>query len=270
MTPLLQLRDVDAGYSGTKVIDGVSLTVRRGEILALIGPNGAGKSTLSKLICRIKKPFAGIVELDGHDVWRIRAKEYARKVAYVRQSEKIAWPFTVEQVVFMGRFVHRGWLVPYTSEDREKVDAALELTGLMHLRKRTLDTLSGGEAQRAVLARSIAQDPSLLVLDEPVAHLDIKHQLEVLDSVRSFAADGLSVVVCLHDLTLTALYADRVALLHGGKVQLDGSPEKVLNKEDLEYVYGTPVQIDQFPGINRLKITAVPEWVDKKLLEKQQ
>ncbi len=267
MSDLLSLRNIDACYGKTKVIDGISLAVRRGELLALIGPNGAGKTTLVKIMCRVMKPTAGTFEFEGQDPWRIPARDYARKVAHVRQSEKLAWPFTVEQVVLMGRFPHRGWLAAYTAEDRRVVDEALELTGLESLKHRGLHTLSGGEAQRAMLARALAQSPELLILDEPVAHLDIKHRLEVLNTARSFAAKGLSVVVCLHDLTLAALYADRVALLEHGVVRSEGSPEKVLNKADLEEVYGTPVLVDRFPGIDRPKITAVPAWVEKGILE---
>ncbi len=263
MRPLLCLRNVNAEYGKTRVIDGVSLSVRRGEILSLIGPNGAGKTTLSKLMCRVMRPTAGSVELDGRDVWQIQAKHYARHVAHVRQSEKLAWSFTVEQVVLMGRFAHRGWMSAYKSEDHRVVEKTLEMTGLRELKHRTVDTLSGGEAQRTMLARAIAQDPRLLVLDEPVAHLDIKHQLRVLDMVRCFASDGRSVVVCLHDLTLTALYADRVALLCDGALRTEGRPEQVLNKKDLEAVYGTPVQISRFPGIGKLKISAIPEWAEQ-------
>ena len=266
MSDLLTVRNIDACYGKTKVIDDVSLSVRRGELLALIGPNGAGKTTLVKVMCRVMKPTAGQVVLEGQDAWQIRARDYARKVAHVRQSEKLAWPFTVEQVVLMGRFPHRGWLASYTGADRRAVDEALEVTGLESLRGRALHTLSGGEAQRAMLARALAQAPELLILDEPVAHLDIKHRLEVLDTARTFAARGLSVVVCLHDLTLAALYADRVALLEHGVVRSEGSPEDVLNKRDLEEVYGTPVLVDRFPGIDRPKITAVPAWIEEGIL----
>jgi iron complex transport system ATP-binding protein len=263
MTDLLNLRNIDGCYGKTKVINGISLAVRRGELLALIGPNGAGKTSVVKIMCRTMKPAAGTVEFEGQDVWQMRARDYARKVAHVRQSETLAWPFTVEQVVLMGRYPHRGWLSAYTLEDRHAVDEAIELTGLQTMKGRALHTLSGGEAQRAMLARALAQNPELLILDEPVAHLDIKHQIEVLNTARSFTTRGLSVVICLHDLTLAALYADRVALLEHGVVRVEGSPEHVLNKSDLEEVYGTPVLVGRFPGINRLTINAVPEWVEE-------
>ena len=268
MSRLLRLAHVDAGYGTNRVIRDVSLSVRNGELTALIGANGAGKTTLTKLMCRTMKPLAGSVELDGQDVWQMSARRYSRQVACVKQSERIAWPFTVEQIVFMGRFVHRGWISSHTSEDHSIVEHSMAMTGISGLRKRTFDTLSGGEAQRVVLARAIAQEPRLLILDEPVAHLDIKYQMEVLNTIRSFVMKGLAVVICLHDLTLTALYADSVALMHEGEIRIAGCPGKVLNEADLKEAYGTNVHVGKFPGIDKLRITPVPEWADQHNKEK--
>jgi iron complex transport system ATP-binding protein len=263
MSPALALQNVYAGYGKTQVLEDISISVTSGEILAVIGPNGAGKTTLSKVMCRTLKPFSGQVEFAGKDVWEYRSREFARRVARVRQSERLSWPFTVEEIVKLGRFAHRGWLAPYTPEDFESIESALRVTGLGDLRQRAFDTLSGGEAQRTMVARAVAQDPELLVLDEPVSHLDIKHRMEVLDTARELSDQGRAVVVCLHDLTLAALYADRVALMRKGKLFNIGTAPEVLNAEDLEEVYGTPVEVTRFEGFDKLRITALPAWAHR-------
>lgn len=260
MNAILAVQSIDADYGGRPVVQDASVELTSGAMVALIGPNGAGKSTLTKVMARIKRPAAGVVELHGRDIWKMTAWAYSRHVAYVAQTVGVAWPYTVEQIVSMGRFAHRGWLSPYTASDREAVDRALAMTGLEALRERSFHTLSGGEAQRAILARAIAQEPEVLILDEPVAHLDVKYQIEILNVVRGFIDDGIAVVICLHDLALTALYADRVVLIESGRIRANGDPEEVLNKHDLEAVYGTPVAIDRYPGTGRLRISAVPDW----------
>jgi iron complex transport system ATP-binding protein len=253
-----ELNDVSAGYNGKTVLESISLTARQGELLALIGPNGAGKTTLSRLMYRAMKPSAGRVVFGGKDVWKYKENEFARKVAHVGQSEGIAWPFTLGQIVEMGRFAHRGWIAPYTGGDRSIVDDALSATGLLDLKDRPINTLSGGEVQRALLARAVAQRPRFFILDEPVTHLDIKYQIDVLDRVRSLADAGLGVIVCLHDLSLTGLYADRVALVANGGIRIEGTPERVLKKDIIEEVYRSTVHVDTFPGTNKIYVMPLP------------
>jgi iron complex transport system ATP-binding protein len=259
-----ELNSVSAGYDGKAVLHDVTLTVRQGELLALIGPNGAGKTTLARLMYRAIKPTAGRATLDGIDVWKYRTKDFARRVAHVGQSERIVWPFTVGQIVEMGRFAHRGWIAPYTPGDRTIVDEALGITGLLDLKERQINTLSGGEIQRALLARAIAQQPRFFIFDEPVNHLDIKYQIDVLDTARSLVDAGLGVIVCLHDLSLTGLYADRVALVANGEIRIQGAPEQVLVKEIIEEVYRSPVHIDTYPGTNKIFVMPVPNLAAKR------
>ena len=260
----MTLERIRAGYGQREILKGVSLTARSGEVLALIGPNGAGKTTLIRTMCRVLKPFSGRALLDGKGIWAMKTRCFAQTVARVSQNERLSWPFTVYQVVTMGRFAHRGWLSVYTKEDHDVVDGAIRAAGLWDLRGRAIDTLSGGEAQRVMVARALAQRPKVLVLDEPVAHLDIKHRIDVLDTVRSLASSGMAIVVSLHDLNLAALYADRIALLSDGRVRILDSPEHVLTKENLEGVYGTRMVIGKYPGNGRLTITPIPAWLAAK------
>ena len=256
-----ELRSVSAGYGGKAVLIDVSLTIAPGEFLALIGPNGAGKTTLSRILYRVIKPSAGRATFDGKDIWKYRENAFSRQVAHVGQSERIAWPFTVWQIVEMGRIAHRGWIAPYTVGDRSVVEKALQVTGLLDLKDRPIDTLSGGEVQRVLLARALAQQPRFLILDEPVTHLDIKYQIDVLDTARILADAGHGVVVCLHDLSLTGLYADRVALIDNGRIRIQGKPERVLIKDIIEEVYRSPVHVDTFPGTNKIYVTPLPSRV---------
>ena len=259
-----ELTGVSAGYNGKIVLKNITLAIGQGELIALIGPNGAGKTTLSRLLYKAIKPSAGRVAFDGENVWKYKENEFARKVAHVGQSERIAWPFTVGQIVEMGRFAHRGWIAPYTARDRSIIDDALRITGLLELKDQRVDSISGGEVQRALLARAIAQQPRFFILDEPVTHLDIKYQIDVLDAARSLADTGLGVIVCLHDLSLTGLYADRVVLVENGEIRIQGSPERVLVKDIIEAVYGAPVHVDTFPGTKKIYVTPLPSLVLKR------
>ena len=264
----MRLEYIRAGYGRREVLKGITLTVHSGEILALIGPNGAGKTTLIRIMCRVLKPDTGQVMLDGQNIWSMQARSFARKVARVSQNERLSWPFTVNQVVRMGRFAHRGWISAYTREDHEAVDEAIRATGLWEHRGRSIHTLSGGEAQRAMVSRAIAQRPEILVLDEPVAHLDVKHRIDVLDTIRGLTNAGLAVIVSLHDLNLTALYADRIALLSDGEVRTLARPKQVLTRENLEPVYGTRMMIGRYPGIERLMVTPIPTWLSESVEER--
>ena len=259
----LELRAVRGGYAGVEVLRGISLAVRPGELVALIGPNGSGKTTLLRTMGRLLRPLAGQVLLDGADLWKLGARRVARSVGWVPQNARLAWPFTVQQVVALGRFPHRGWIAAWTAEDHRAVDEALAATGMEAHRDRPLGTLSGGEVQRAMLARVLAQRPRLLLLDEPVAHLDMKYKIAVLDLARGLARRGLAVVISLHDLNLAGLYADRVILLADGRVFAEGPPERILARENLEAVYETRVIVGRYPGRDgRPLVNPVPGWLE--------
>ncbi len=258
---VLKTDGVTCGYGKEAILEEVNLTIHPGEVLALIGPNGSGKTTLIKAMCRIIRPQHGRVLLDGHDIWEMHARRFARSVARVEQTTRLTWPFSVNQIVQMGRFPHRGWISSYTREDHEQVDQAIHATGLWEHRYRNLDTLSGGEFQRAMVARAVAQTPRVLVLDEPVAHLDIKYKIAVLDLVRSLSKQGIAVVVSLHDLNLASLYADKVALLSRSRMCAYGTPMEILTRETLEPVYETAVMIGTHPANHRTMVIPIPSWL---------
>ena len=265
----MMLEDISAGYNGTPVLKGLSLNIRAGEVLALIGPNGVGKTTLIRVICRVIRPDSGRVELNGHEIWSMSARRFARAVARVSQSERLTWSFTIRQVVGMGRFAHRGWLSAYNREDHEAIDHAIRAAGLWEHRERSIHAVSGGETQRAIVARAIHQQPAMLVLDEPVAHLDVKHRIGVLDTVKELAASGTAVVLSLHDLNMSALYADRIALMADGRISTLGTPEQVLTRDNLESAYGTRMMVGRYPGIDRLLVTPLPSWLDDGAADKE-
>jgi len=240
--------DLTCAYDARPVFNHLSLEVHPGEVLALIGPNGVGKSTLLRAMARLLKPKHGKVLLAGRNLWQISSRDVARKLAYAGQSDGESWPATVEQVIALGRSPHRGWLLPLNSLDREVIDRAIHLTGLDTLRARTVTELSGGEQQRVILARILAQEPRVLLLDEPTSHLDLKYQTSILGLMRKLARqEGITVILSLHDLNLASLYADRLALLSEGQIVAVGTPADVLTAENLARVYGVAVFVTHHP-----------------------
>jgi iron complex transport system ATP-binding protein len=243
-----ETHDLTCAYDARPVFHHLSLDVYPGEVLALIGPNGVGKSTLLRAMARLLKPTHGKVLLAGRNLWQISSRDVARKLAFAGQSVGESWPATVEQVVALGRSPHRGWLLPLNKLDREVIDRAIHLTGLEALRERVVTELSGGEQQRVILARILAQEPKVLLLDEPTSHLDLKYQTSILGLMRKLARqEGITVVLSLHDLNLAALYADRLALLCEGQVAVVGTPAVVLTAENLARAYGVTVFVTQHP-----------------------
>jgi iron complex transport system ATP-binding protein len=228
-------------YTDEEVLKNISIKTVSGEITALIGPNGSGKTTLIKILAGILKAQSGDVLLDNKNILSI--SHIAKKIAWVAQNNKLAWPFSVKQVVLMGRFPHRGWLSSYKKEDHEITEEALHKTGLWEHRDRLLTTLSGGEVQRAIIARALAQAPEILLLDEPVAHLDLKYKISVLNLIKNLADNGMAVIISLHDLNIAAQYSDRVAILCNGELFREGPPSLILNRENIEKVYETKVSI---------------------------
>lgn len=245
---LLALCNITCAYNNLPVVSEISLEARPGEVLALIGPNGVGKSTLLRTMARLMRPAEGSVVLVDRDLWQTSARDTARQLAFAPQTGGETWAATVEQVVALGRAPHRGWLLPLTEHDRQVTRQAIAMVGLEPMRERIATELSGGEQQRVVLARVLAQEPSVLLLDEPTSNLDIKYQTDILSLVRRLAHQkGIAVVASLHDLNLAAIYADRVALLSEGGLSAVGTPAQVFTSERLSRVYGVPILVMKHP-----------------------
>jgi iron complex transport system ATP-binding protein len=232
---------VTVELGGRTVLDAVSLRVEPGELVAVIGPNGAGKSTLLAALAGDVPLQAGSVRLGGLDVASSPPRDLARLRAVMPQDHTIAFPFPVADVVGMAR---APWArTPHEDEDDDAVAAALAAAGVTHLADRPMPSLSGGERARVTFARALAQRTGTLLLDEPTASLDIGHQEDVLTESRRLADDGWTVVVVLHDLTLAAAYADRIALLADGRLVAVGEPDEVLTADRVSEVYGHPVVV---------------------------
>lgn len=244
----LELINVTCAYNENPVVKNICLQAHPGEVLALIGPNGVGKSTLLLTMGRLMRPLEGKVILVDRDLWQTSARDTAKQLAFATQSNDMSWAATVEQVVALGRAPHCGWFMPLTAHDYQIVRKAIHLVGLEHLNDRISTELSGGEQQRMVLARVLAQEPSILLLDEPTSHLDLKYQTDILNLIRKLAhEEGLTVVISLHDLNLAAIYSDRVALLSNGKLAVAGTPSEVLTSDWLSQVYGVPIMVMKHP-----------------------
>lgn len=256
--PTLVVDDLSLAYDERQVLHSLALTICPGQVLALIGPNGVGKTTLLRAMARLLRPTAGAVFVNGRDIWHLSTREAARRVGLVPQGGASDWPLTVEEVVSLGRAPHRGWFLPLSAADRAAIARALEQTGLAPLRDRPVTELSGGERQRVLIARALAQEPSILLLDEPTAHLDLRYQGEVLTLVRDLAhRQGLAVAVSLHDLNLAALYADRLALLAEGCLVASGTAAEVLRPDHLSRAYGVPVAVINHPLYGTPLVTPV-------------
>ncbi|HSE96483.1 MAG TPA: ABC transporter ATP-binding protein [Methylomirabilota bacterium] len=246
--PLLDVRGLAFGYGGRFRLVGVSFAVARGEIFGVVGPNSAGKTTLLRLLSKVHAPEAGEVRLDGVPLDRLSRREVARRVAVVPQELAVAFPFTVEELCLMGRYPHAAHRLFEDAGDTRRAQDAMTLAGVAELAPQPVDTLAGGERQRVLLARALAQEPEVLLLDEPTSHLDLRHQREMVGLLRRLNRErGLTVVFVSHDLTLAAEIADRLLLLVDGRAVQAGAPAEVLSEAMLESAYGCPVVVEKSP-----------------------
>jgi iron complex transport system ATP-binding protein len=256
---LLEVKNLSCGYDGAAVIKGISFSVGEGEFLGIIGPNGAGKTTLLKAVTKTLKPYSGEVYFRGSDISTLPAAALARYVAVLPQLLDIPFSFTVEELVAMGRFPHVKRMERLKTRDLDIIKNAMEQAEVSHLAKRKANQLSGGEQQRALFAQALAQEPALLFLDEPVSHLDIKHQVEILDLLRKLNRNKLTVVAILHDLNLASEYCKRLLLLDNGAINSSGAPNEVLTYQTIEEVYKTVVIVKENPVTKKPHILLVPE-----------
>jgi iron complex transport system ATP-binding protein len=239
--PIVDVRGVTFRYGARTALEEVSFTAREGEFVGLLGPNGAGKSTLIRLIAGLAAPALGAVRLAGQDPARAPRRGVARVCALVPQEPRSSWPFTVREAVMMGRAPRQGLLALPTRLDLGAVEGALQACDLVALADRRLDALSGGERRRVFFARALAQEPRVLLLDEPTAFLDLGHQVAAMRLAQVAARGGLCVVAVLHDLNLAAAACDRLVVLSRGRVIAEGAPADVLTADRVRAVWEVPV-----------------------------
>ena len=246
---MLKIDALTVAYGDKVVLRDVSIEVPPGETLALIGPNGAGKSTLIRATSGVMPIVSGRVSVDGRDLAGLSHSQRAKILAVVPQARQLGGAFSVEQAVMMGRTPYLNWLGQESAADRAAVRLALEQTSLEPFADRQIAKLSGGEQQRVLLARALAQTTPVLLLDEPTNHLDLQHQTHLLSLVKRLAQENqLAVLMALHDLNLVSFYADKVALIVDGELKCLGAPTEVIRAEQISAAYHTPVEVVPHPA----------------------
>jgi len=256
VTAAIDVDGVSVALGGVTVLDSVSTSVDEGQFVGLVGPNGAGKTTLLRTINGALAPNQGTVHVAGEDVAALGSRATSRLVASVPQSTALAFEFPVRHVVAMGRTPHIGRFGTRTATDREVVDAAMERAAVTDLADRPVTEVSGGERQRVFLARALAQDTPVLLLDEPTSDLDVNHQVRTLDIVSDLVAEGRTVVAAIHDLDLAARYCDELRLLYDGRIQASGPPASVLTDATVEAAFGARATVTDHPVTGSVSVTA--------------
>ncbi len=255
----LSVENLSYSYGGQgDAITDVCLSVDRGEFVGLIGPNGSGKSTVLKNVYRGLTPDRGSILLDGEDLMKMPFRKSALKLAVVGQENDVPFDFLVEEIVAMGRTPHKKLFDVDNAHDKQIVHHALEHLGMENMAKRSYLHLSGGEKQRVIIARAVAQESDFLILDEPTNHLDISYQMQIFDFIRRLKVTVLSAI---HDLNMAALYCDRIYVLKNGRIVLQGTPEEVLTPENIYDVYGVRSSVEKHPITGKLSITFLPAGI---------
>ncbi|CAM4079400.1 iron ABC transporter ATP-binding protein [Bacillus manliponensis] len=252
---MLKAQSLNIEYDQKKVLDDFQISVKKGEIVSIIGPNGSGKSTALKAMSRLIPVQEERVFLDGKDLRSLGTKAISKMMSVLFQSNEPPSDIIVEDLVKYGRSPHKKWYEPTNNEDLKIVEWAIEKTGLLSLKHRLVSSLSGGEAQRAWMAMSLAQRPSILLLDEPTTYLDIAHQLQLLELVHNVNRElGMTIVMVLHDLNHASIYSDKICVISEGKIVTYGTPEEVMTKKMIRDVYGVECEIDQHPQYGKPRI----------------
>jgi iron complex transport system ATP-binding protein len=262
---MIRLEKIQCGYGPKIVLDGIDLEVKKGEFVGIIGPNGSGKTTILRAITRLVKPMQGKIYLNNKDICTLNYKEVAQKIAVVSQNLPVI-TMTVKEFVLLGRVPYYKNLQFFESkQDLIAADRAMTMTDTERLKDHFMSEMSGGEVQLAFIARAIAQEPSLLLLDEPTAHLDITHQVSILDLIKRLNGQyNLTVIIILHDLNLASEYCDRLVLMDSGRIHKAGRPEEVLTYNNIEEVYHTVVVVEKNPLSGKPFVLIVPEEVKQR------
>jgi iron complex transport system ATP-binding protein len=257
-SPVLSMRDVEFGYGGAFRLTGLSLEIAEREVLGLVGPNSSGKTTVLRLLSKIHAPARGEIRFRGAPLAEVGRLALARELAVVPQEEQLAFSISVEELVLMGRFPRGAGRLFEGPDDMARAREAMALAGVLELAGHPVDALAGGERQRALLARALAQEPRVLLLDEPTSHLDLWHQRHLLGLLRRLNQErGMTVVFVSHDLNFAADLADRLLLISGGRTVRLGTPREVLDEAVLETAYGCPVWVERLPSSGRPVVLGV-------------
>lgn len=247
--PLLKVTNLSWSVAGNAILQDIDFSIKAGQFIGLLGPNGAGKSSLLRCLYRYSKPQNGEVKFVGHNIWHLSADEYAKQVAVVLQETPSQFNLSVFDVVSLGLTPHKSLFSATTKADQQVVLQAIEQVGLSHHLMQNFDSLSGGEKQRALIARSIVQGPKLLIMDEPTSHLDIKYQIQLMELAKSL---NVTILASFHDLNLAASMCDELLVLKQGQLVASGTPEQVITEKMLSDVFGVCAEVSQHPQSQQL------------------
>lgn len=249
---ILSIRDLNVSFGKNQILKNINLDIKKGEFLTIIGPNGCGKTTLLKSISKLISVEKKSIFIENKDISSIKIKEMAKIISAVPQNTDVTYEFTCYDVVMMGRYPYVNRLKGESKDDIDIVEYAMDMTNVMHLKNRLFTAVSGGERQRVVLAQAIAQDPEIILLDEPISNLDPQYQVEILDVIKKLSIEkNLTVVAVLHDLNFTSMYSDKIVLMKKGSIFKTGDADEVLTKENIKQVFDTEVLVSKSPVVNK-------------------
>lgn len=263
--PIIDLKNIEYSYRSSNgeqqfSLKNISLDISKQEFVSILGPNGAGKSTLLKIISGIYKPQKGKIKLFEKDYSGYNLREFARKIGFVSQSNYSVFPFSVYEIVMMGRTPYLGLLGYEKGNDHEIVDNILETVGIAHIKNKGINEISGGEAQRAFIARALVQQPEILLLDEPNAHLDIQHQISIFNILSKLKEqEGLTIITVSHDLNLAGYYSDKIVLMENGEIVLNDVKKNILTEENILKVFKVHTTIKYDEAKDAVKVTLLPD-----------
>lgn len=262
---ILEVNNLSAGYEKDYVIKNISFSLKKGEFVSILGRNGSGKSTLIKALQGLLKSVSGQIKIDGQNIFSLKPRQLAKKIAYVPQIFDFSFEFNVEEIVFMGRYIHQGRLSGSSSTDFEMIEEVMNLTQISHLKGKKIGHLSGGERQRVFIARALAQDTPLLFLDEPSSHLDISYQVEIYQILKQLQQEkGKTILTTEHNINLAIPYSQKLLFLMNGRIHSQGPPEKLITKKNIKSVFKAEVEIRKNLHSMLPEISLNPKLPEKK------
>lgn len=260
MNTIISVADLSFKYNNDEILKNINFEIEKGSFISILGPNGSGKTTLLKNICNLLEPYNGSIFIDNEDIKDIKYKELAKEMAVVHQNDDLDFDFSVYDIVAMGRYPYLKRFQKESSHDFDIIKKAMIDTEVWNLKDKNIKEISGGEAQRVMVARALTQQPEILILDEPISHLDIKHQIGILSLCKKLNKENnITILMTIHDINLAGKYSDHIILINNGKIESIDTPKNVLTEENIEKVYGVEVEIinmgsDKVPYIVPLAI----------------